>query len=162
MISICIYCFLDVCQLPRYNLFTQHLIYLKESHLQWTMDPSPFFYIQSTNCLLLCVYFLQTISSFHSIRLILCFQQNRWDWQPHHKLGAEFYGCVVQVSTLLLAPVVRPAKVQLATPLGCFLAPTRLITLVSYWGKTCWCAHHTFLLGFPNELDIFWAIKEEE
>jgi hypothetical protein len=18
------------------------------------------------------------------------------------------------------------------------------------WGKTCWCAHHTFLLGFPT------------
>ena len=42
------------------------------------MDPGPFFYHQSTiNCLLLCVYFLQTITSFHSIRLILCFQQNR-------------------------------------------------------------------------------------
>jgi hypothetical protein len=23
-------------------------------------------------------------------------------------------------------------------------------TLVSYWGKTCCCAHHTFLLGFPT------------
>src|SRR5215216_2824230 len=38
--------------------------------------PVLLFYIQSINCLLLCVYFLQTISSFHSIRLILCFQQN--------------------------------------------------------------------------------------
>ena len=123
------------------------------------MDPGPFFYIQSTNCLLLCVYFLQTITSFHSIRLILCFQQNRWDWQPHRKLGTKFYDCVVQVSMLLLAPVVRPAKAQLVTPLGCFLAPTGLITLVSYWGKTCCCAHYTFLLGFPNEIDIFWAIK---
>ena len=121
--------------------------------------PRPFFYIKSTNCLLLCVYFLQTITSFHSIRLILCFQQNRGDWQPHRKLGTEFCGCVVQVSMLLLAPVVRPANVQLATPLVCFLAPTKLITLVLYWGKTCCYAHHTFLLGFPNELDIFWAIS---
>src|SRR5215216_6034031 len=40
------------------------------------MDPGPFLYIQSTNCLLFCVYFVQTITSFHSIRLILCFQQN--------------------------------------------------------------------------------------
>src|SRR5215216_4900017 len=34
------------------------------------------FYIQSTNCLPLCIYFLQTFTSFHSIRLILCFQRN--------------------------------------------------------------------------------------
>ena len=95
----------------------------------WT--PILFFYIQSTNRLLICVYFLQTITSFHSICLILCFQKNRWDWKPHYKLGAKFYGCVVQVSTLLLALVVRSAKAQLATPLGCFLAPTGLITLVS-------------------------------
>jgi hypothetical protein len=23
--------------------------------------------------------------------------------------------------------------------------------MVSYWGKTCYCAHHTFLFGFPTE-----------
>jgi hypothetical protein len=23
-------------------------------------------------------------------------------------------------------------------------------TLFSYWGKTCYCGHHTFLLGFPT------------
>jgi uncharacterized SAM-binding protein YcdF (DUF218 family) len=23
-------------------------------------------------------------------------------------------------------------------------------TLVSYWGKICYCTHHTFLLGFPT------------
>ena len=100
------------------------------------MDPGPFFYIQSANYLLLCVYFVQTITSFHSIRLILCFQQNRWDWQPHRKLGTKFCGCVVQVSTLLLAPVVRPAKAQLVTPLGCFLAPTGSIKPWFHnWGK---------------------------
>jgi hypothetical protein len=27
-------------------------------------------------------------------------------------------------------------------------------TLVSYWGKTCCCAHHTFLLGFPTGRSI--------
>ena len=123
------------------------------------MDPGPCLLHTIYNLLLLCVYFLQTFTSFHSIRSILCFWQNRWDWQPYRKLGTEFCGCVVQVSTLLLAPVVRPANVQLATPLGCFLAPTGLITLVSYWGKTWCCAQHSFLLVFPNELDIFWAIK---
>jgi hypothetical protein len=24
------------------------------------------------------------------------------------------------------------------------------LTLISYWGKTCYCARHTFLLGFPT------------
>jgi hypothetical protein len=23
--------------------------------------------------------------------------------------------------------------------------------LISYWGETCCCAHHTFLLGFPTD-----------
>ena len=31
MISICMYCFLGVCQLPRCNLFTQHVIYLRRA-----------------------------------------------------------------------------------------------------------------------------------
>ena len=129
-------CFLDVCQLPRCNLFTQHVIYLRRATSSELWIPVLFLYIQSTNCLLLCVYFLQTITSFHSIRLILCFQQNRWDWQPHRKLGTKFCGCVVQVSTLLLAPVVRPAKAQLVTPLGCFLAPTGSIKPWFHnWGK---------------------------
>ena len=76
MISICMYCFLDVCQLPCCNLFTQHVIYLRRATSSELWIPVLVFYIQSINCLLLCVYFLQTITSFHSIRLILYFPQN--------------------------------------------------------------------------------------
>ena len=76
MISICMYCFLGVCQLPRCNLFTQHVIYLRRATSSELWIPVLFLYIQSINCLLLCVYFLQTFTSFHSIRLILCFPQN--------------------------------------------------------------------------------------
>ena len=54
-------------------------------------------------------------------------------------VGAKSWVCVVQVSKLL------------ATPLSRFLPPTDSITLVSYWGKTCCYAHHTLLLGTPNE-----------
>ena len=76
MISICMYFFLGVCQLPRCNLFTQHVIYLRRATSSELWMLVLFLYIQSINCLLLCVYFLQTITSFHSIRLILCFLQN--------------------------------------------------------------------------------------
>jgi hypothetical protein len=64
------------------------------------------------------VYFLQilfhslkTNISFHTIRLILCFQQNQWDWQPHCKLGKSSLVVLCAGSTLL-TPVVRPAKVS--------------------------------------------------
>ena len=119
------------------------------------MDPGPFFYYQSTiNYLLFCVYFLQTITFFHSIRLILCFQQNWWDWQPHRKLGTEFCGCVVQVSTLLLALVVRPTNVQLATPLVCFLAPTGLIKPWFHTEVNLMLCSSYLPLGVPNKLYI--------
>jgi hypothetical protein len=40
------------------------------------MDPGPFFYIAITVFLLLILFtFLQTITFYHSIRLILCSQQ---------------------------------------------------------------------------------------
>src|SRR5215216_4167136 len=76
MISICMYCFLGVCQLPRCNLFTQHVIYLRRATSSELWIPVLVFYIQSINCLLLCVYFLQNFTYFHSIRLILYFLQN--------------------------------------------------------------------------------------
>src|SRR5215216_2358671 len=76
MISICMYCFLGVCQLPRCNLFTQDVIYLRRATSSELWIPVLVFYIQSINYLLLCVYFLQTITYFHSIRIIFCFPQN--------------------------------------------------------------------------------------
>ena len=48
MISICMYCFLDVCQLPRCNLFTQHVIYLRRATSSELWIPVLVFYIQST------------------------------------------------------------------------------------------------------------------
>ena len=76
MISICMYCFLGVCQLPRCNLFTQHVIYLRRATSSELWIPVLCLLYSIYNLLLLCVYFLQTFTSFHSIRLILCFQQN--------------------------------------------------------------------------------------
>jgi len=65
----------SISQLPRCNLFTQHVIYLKEntSSELWTLVQS----ILLIYHLLLpfTIYFLQETTIFHTIRLNLCFQQ---------------------------------------------------------------------------------------
>ena len=47
MISIYMYCFLGVCQLPRCNLFTQHVIYLRRATSSELWITVLVFYIQS-------------------------------------------------------------------------------------------------------------------
>jgi hypothetical protein len=47
-----------------------------ERHLEWTVDPGPFFYIVITVYHLLALFtFLQTTIFYHTICLILCLQQ---------------------------------------------------------------------------------------
>ena len=126
------------CQLPICNLFTQHVIYLlwrDTSSELWTPVLS---FTLINHPLQLCLIsaitvlftLLQTNISFHTIHLILCFQQNRWDWQPHCKLGQSILVVLCAGSTLLLTPVVRPANSQPATPSEA--------TLFSYWSIKPW------------------------
>jgi hypothetical protein len=74
----------SICQLPNCNMSTQHVIYLYGETPLVNWDPGPFFYIDNT---IYCKHYflfasiilfhsLQTNISFHTIRLILCFQQN--------------------------------------------------------------------------------------
>ena len=146
------------CQLPICNLFTQHVIYLlwrDTSSELWTPVLS---FILINHPLQLCLIsaitvlftLLQTNISFHTIHLILCFQQNRWDWQPHCKLGQSILVVLCAGSTLLLTPVVRPANSQPATPSEA--------TLFSYWSinlgfllreNLLLCSSH-LSLGVPN------------
>ena len=85
------------------------------------MNPGPFFYTDNTihcnSCFFHynhCSHFtlLQTNTIFHTIRLILCFQQDRWDWQPHCTVGAKYFVVLCAGSMLLLTPIVRPANVS--------------------------------------------------
>ena len=77
MISICMYAFSMFVNCPAVICSPSMLSILRRATSSELWIPVLFFfYIQSINCLLLCVYFLQTITSFHSIRLILYFQQN--------------------------------------------------------------------------------------
>jgi hypothetical protein len=115
------------CQLPNYNLFTQHVIYL--------YGETPL-----VNCgpwsILLHIYYhlLQAPFTFHKHYLLTAnkhlfphdtfnplFSANQWDWQPHCKLGQSILVVLCAGSTLLLAPIVRYAKSQLATTFrSCF------------------------------------------
>jgi hypothetical protein len=51
-----------------------------------------------------------------AVRLILCFQQNQWDWQPHCELGQSSLVVLCAGSTLLLA-------LKLPRAINYFLAP---------------------------------------
>jgi hypothetical protein len=93
------------------------------------------------------------------------FTANRWDWQPHRKLGQNNWLCCMQVPRCCWCK---------ATPWTSFLAPLSTVVAklagidilkfgsFSYWfdkpwlhnwGKTWYCAHHNLLLGFSN-----WAV----
>jgi hypothetical protein len=70
------------CLLPNYNLFTQHVISLLRdtSSELWTLVHSFTYILSSTASTIyfpqaLFIYLLQTNIHFHTIRLILCFQQ---------------------------------------------------------------------------------------
>ena len=69
---------LTICQLPSCNLFTQHVNYLlwrdTTSEL-WTPVHSFTLIKQQQNCKLFLFHSLQVNIIFHTIHLILCFQQ---------------------------------------------------------------------------------------
>ena len=79
MTCTCIVMLLSTCQLPSCNLFTQHV-----SHLSWRDTTSELWTpvhsftseYKSTSIIILCI-FLQVTIIFHTICLILCFQQAR-------------------------------------------------------------------------------------
>jgi hypothetical protein len=52
---------------------------------------------------LLALFTLHTIITFHSIRSYPLFQANRWDWQPHRKLGTKYLVVLCAGSALQLA-----------------------------------------------------------
>jgi hypothetical protein len=110
-------------------------------------------------------YFIYILANYYLLSLDTLnplFTANRWDWQPHRKLGQSTWLCCVQVPrccwckampwTSFLAPLSR-AIAKLA---GINL---RKFGSFSYWfdkpwfhtsGKTSCCAHHNPLLGFPT------------
>ena len=92
MTCTCIVMLLSTCQLPSCNLFTQHVSYLScrdTTRELWT--PVHYFTSEykSTTIITFCS-FLQVIIIFHTIRLMLCFQQASEIENLTVKLGQSF------------------------------------------------------------------------
>jgi hypothetical protein len=66
--------------------------------------PRSYFHHIAITCLLYSHYllYLHTTIVFHSICSYPLFQANRWDWQPHHKLGTKYLVVLCTSSVLLL------------------------------------------------------------
>jgi hypothetical protein len=154
---------LTIRQLPSCNLFTQHVSYLlwrdTTSELwtpvhSFTLIKQP----QTANCsfFILC----NLILIFHTIRLILCFQQAGEIDNLTVKLGQSNLVVLCRFHVGTGIPGVAPHYTPSPTPSKQRRPPPGLITLVSYWGKTYCCTHHTFLLGFPTDVwrtsNCFW------
>jgi hypothetical protein len=104
------------CQLPNFNLFTQHVIFLYgETPLVNCGPRSILLHIYYCLLSIRIIYFIANKHLFPHDTFNPLFSANRWDWQPHCKLGQSTLVVLCTCSMLLLAPVVRPAKSQLAT-----------------------------------------------
>jgi hypothetical protein len=126
------------------------------------MDPGPFFYIVITVYHLLVLFTcLQATIFYHSIHLILCLQQTGEIDNLTVSWG-KVLGCVVCRFHVAAGAKLRPGRGTIYKLSGAvaklasinlrklILSPTGSINLGFILRKTCCCAHHTFLLGFPT------------
>jgi hypothetical protein len=76
---------------------------------------SYFYYIAITYLLYShCLLYSHTIIIFYSIHSYPLFQANRWDWQPHRKLGTKYLVVLCAGSALQLA-----SKAWTRRPINC-------------------------------------------
>jgi hypothetical protein len=104
------------CQLPNCNLFTQHVIYLYGETPLVNCGPRSillhiYYHLLSTSI----IYFLANKHLLPHDTFNPLFIANQWDWQPQCKLGQSTLIVLCAGSTLLLTPIVGPAKSQLAS-----------------------------------------------
>jgi hypothetical protein len=109
------------CGLPNYNLFTQHVIYLYGETPLVNYGPRSillhlYYHLLQTLSTFRKHYFTspQTNISFHTICLILCFQQTSEIDNLTISWGEVFWLCCVQVPRCCLTLVVCPTISQLA------------------------------------------------
>jgi hypothetical protein len=130
------------CQLPNYNLFTQHVIYVYGETPLVNCDPGPFFYIYITiycnHCLLSAniIYFTANKHLFPHYTSNPLFTANRWDWQPYRELGQSSLVALCAGYTLLLEPTRRARLSPAPLPKSAskklrkwFLSPTSRLNL---------------------------------
>jgi hypothetical protein len=147
-------------QLPNCNLFTQHVIYLYGEtplvncgpwsillHIYYHLPQAPFTF---------CMHYLLTANKY-------LFLHDMFNPLFSVQVGTKYLGCVVCRFHVVADAGSAPCQSQLAS--------TSEVVSFSYWsiklwfhnwGKTYWCAHHTFLLGFPtgpstpHHQQVFW------
>ena len=141
-----------ICQLPNCNLFTQHAIYLMGETPLVNCGPRSILYIWNTiycnTCSLL--FFANNHLPHNTVNSLL--QQAGEIDNLTVSLGQSslIVLCRFHVGTRISG--VAPHYIPPPTPSEQRRLPTGSITLVSYWGKTCCCTHHTFRLGFPTDV----------
>ena len=124
------------------------------------MYPGPFSTLlnnpQQIPALIYCnhcsLYFTASIHYFPHDTFNLCFQQDRWDWQPHCTVGAKYFGWVVcrfhVVADTGEAPDTTVSGINLLKISFLLLVDS---TLVSYWGKDLLlCSSSPSSWGFPT------------
>ena len=122
-----------ICQLPACNLFTQHVSYLIGETPLVNCGPRSILLHLNTFYCFYCS--LQTNTIFHSIRLILCFQQAGEIDNLTVTLGQSTLIVLCRFHVGAGFTGVAPHYIPPPTTFTCFLAPTGSITLVSYWGQ---------------------------
>ena len=114
------------------------------------MDPGPCLLHSIYNLLLFCVYFLQTITSFYSIRLILCFPQNTVRLTTSSQVGDKVLWLCCAGLHVATSTGSAPCQRSASYTFGMFPCSYWIDNLGFILRETCCCAHHTFLLGFPT------------
>jgi hypothetical protein len=119
MTCTCIFLHSLFCHIPNCNLFTQHVFYLYGETPLVTVDPGLFFYIYYFLLQELFTfrnYYLLTANKYHLPHDMFnpLFSANRWDWQPHCKLGQSILVVLCAGSTLLLVLTPRHRRLLLA------------------------------------------------
>jgi hypothetical protein len=122
-------------QFPNYNLFTQHVLFIlwRDTTL-WTpvQFPSHCYHLFTLLALftILAYYYCFSLDT-----LIPLFIANRWDWEPHRKLGAKYLVVLCAGSTLLLVQgkALDEAPYKLSGAIAKLASITFWSLAFSYW-----------------------------
>jgi ferredoxin len=145
MICTCIAMHSLLCQLPNCNLFTQHVIYLYgETPLVNYGSQSILLHIYYRLLSTSIIYFLANKYLLPHDTFNPLFTANQWDWEPHCKLGAMYFGCVVcrfhVAANADSVPCQKPASINLQK---WFLSPTSRLNLgFTIEGNLPLCSSH--------------------
>ena len=114
--------------------------------------PGPFFYIYYTiYCKLYSLLFTTNKHLLPHYTSNPLFQTDRWDWQPHCTVGAEYLGCVVWRFHIIADTSGRLANVSAITFGSDFFLLLVRLNLGFVLRENLLLYSSTLLLGLPNK-----------